>query len=76
MVPKLTTQIPGTRCRFEFCWECLADWNAITKGGKLNDNAHGLDCPFRTNGIPPTQISGENLEEAIRREIRLRGGGN
>ncbi|KAK0724287.1 hypothetical protein B0H67DRAFT_567578 [Lasiosphaeris hirsuta] len=57
-----------TRCRYEFCWECLADWRLIAPGNSTyNVGAHKAECPFRTNGLAPTQISGTNLQEALRR---------
>ncbi|KAK1767421.1 hypothetical protein QBC33DRAFT_586704 [Phialemonium atrogriseum] len=55
-------------CHFEFCWECLADWNLIApRAGHHNQNAHGEGCYFRLNGLTPTQLSGVNLQEALRR---------
>ncbi|KAH7129792.1 hypothetical protein B0J13DRAFT_678864 [Dactylonectria estremocensis] len=58
-------------CQFEFCWVCLADWNQISPSpGRHNANAHGAGCPFRTNGLTPTQVSGSNLEDALGRRRR------
>ncbi|KAK4032833.1 hypothetical protein C8A01DRAFT_50465 [Parachaetomium inaequale] len=63
-----------TRCRYEFCWECLADWKLIApENTTYNLEAHKRGCPFRTNEVTPTQISGTNLQEALRR--RRRNGG-
>lgn len=60
----------GTRCRYEFCWECLADWKLIAPDDPEDDTynveAHKTACPFRTNGVVPTHISGTTLEEALR----------
>ncbi|KAK3354056.1 hypothetical protein B0T25DRAFT_591326 [Lasiosphaeria hispida] len=57
-----------SRCRYEFCWECLADWKLIApENTTYKVEAHKRECPFRTNGVAPTQISGPNLQEALTR---------
>lgn len=65
-----------TRCHFEFCWECLADWRSIfvadEDGGFLRADGHREGCFFRGEGAPlPTQIMGQDLETGLRRlELR------
>ncbi|KAI0127143.1 hypothetical protein BJ170DRAFT_624431 [Xylariales sp. AK1849] len=61
-----------SRCRSEFCWECLADWRGIfvpgDEGGFLRADGHGEGCFFRGEGVPlPTQVMGEDLETGLRR---------
>lgn len=38
----------GIKCRHEFCWDCLKDYNEIRKTG--NDK-HAPTCPFHTKNI-------------------------
>lgn len=45
-------------CRFEFCWECLADWSLIwsinQRGrGSYSPTAHNEGCYFRNPNVPP-----------------------
>ncbi|KAK7956663.1 uncharacterized protein PG986_005885 [Apiospora aurea] len=66
-----------SRCRFEFCWECLADWSGIlvrvpAEDGQGNEmqfrpEGHREDCYFRGEGaLLPTQIMGNTLERGLR----------
>jgi hypothetical protein len=60
-----------SRCRFEFCWECLADWREIfvpgEGGGFLKADGHREGCFFRAEEAPlPTQIMGQDLESGLR----------
>lgn len=61
-----------SRCRFEFCWECLADWRGIFVPGEgagfLRADGHREGCFFRGEEAPlPTQIMGQDLETGLRR---------
>ena len=38
----------GTQCRYEFCWECMADWRPIRQYG--NDN-HVGSCKYHTRNL-------------------------
>jgi hypothetical protein len=65
-----------SRCRFEFCWECLTDWRRIfvpgDEGGFLRASGHREGCFFRGEGAPlPTQVMGQDLATGLR---RLEGG--
>ncbi|KAK8090629.1 hypothetical protein PG994_000134 [Apiospora phragmitis] len=66
-----------SRCRFEFCWECLADWSGIlitvpSEGGQgtelqFRPEGHREGCYFRgENALWPTQIMGNTLEGGLR----------
>ncbi|KAK0644598.1 hypothetical protein B0T16DRAFT_331378 [Cercophora newfieldiana] len=62
-----------TRCRFEYCWECLAEWKFIAPNDATYIvQAHKSGCPFRTNGLIPTQVTGENMQDVMRRTGRNR----
>lgn len=54
-------------CRYEFCWECLADWRTARSG----PGGHRSDCFFRKRAVPPpTAMLGSTIVEAERsREI-------
>ncbi|KAH8681778.1 hypothetical protein BX600DRAFT_447295 [Xylariales sp. PMI_506] len=62
-----------SRCRFEFCWECLADWKGILEPGdgnigNLRAEGHYEGCFFRRPGAPlPTTVTGCDLETGLRR---------
>ncbi|KAI1840044.1 hypothetical protein JX265_013530 [Neoarthrinium moseri] len=61
-----------SRCRHEFCWECLADWQGIfvpdDDGGFLTTDGHREGCFFRGEGAPlPTQVMGQDIETGLRR---------
>jgi len=51
-------------CRHEFCWECLASWSDITRGGQYHRDAHGQGCFFRTQALQPTEMFGNNAQQA------------
>ena len=60
-------------CKFEFCWECLADWKkilknrAITGARRYDRKGHNVGCYFRDDGVPePTMVVGNDIEEATR----------
>ncbi|KAM7198876.1 hypothetical protein V8F20_005943 [Naviculisporaceae sp. PSN 640] len=61
-------------CRFEFCWECMADWKLIQgldpETGRMsgyNRLAHAPDCYFRSEtAAHPIQLGGDTLEDALR----------
>lgn len=61
-------------CRYEFCWECMADWKLIQEldpvTGQMrgyNRLAHAPDCWFRREtATRPTQLRGDTLEDALR----------
>lgn len=64
-----------SKCRFEFCWECLADWRNIQfkvgrgPGAELRhrSSAHREGCYFRRAGSKlPTQVLGRTLETGLR----------
>lgn len=38
----------GSRCHFEFCWECLADYNTIRRNG---NGAHAKNCRYHSSRI-------------------------
>ena len=45
----LANFLKGPRCRYEYCWLCLADYDTIRHGG----NAHHRDtCYSHTNNLP------------------------
>ena len=58
-------------CGFQFCWECLADWNKIAKSAVLgrrayNRKGHNVGCYFRDgDAVEPTQLMGNRLEDAL-----------
>ncbi|ETS73616.1 hypothetical protein PFICI_14562 [Pestalotiopsis fici W106-1] len=61
-----------SRCHYEFCWECLADWRGIfvpgEEGGFLRADGHREGCFFRDQSAPlPTQVVGADLAAALRR---------
>lgn len=61
-----------SRCQFEFCWECLADWRGIfvpgEEGGFLRADGHREGCFFRDQSAPlPTQLVGTDLAAGLRR---------
>ncbi|KAK8028617.1 hypothetical protein PG991_005673 [Apiospora marii] len=67
-----------SRCQFEFCWECLADWREIqvvvpAEGGQGNEvefrpEGHREGCYFRGEGaLLPTQVMGNTLQRGLRR---------
>ncbi|KAM0818211.1 putative RING-type domain-containing protein [Seiridium cardinale] len=61
-----------SRCHFEFCWECMADWRGIfvpgEDGGFLRADGHREGCFFRGEEAPlPTQLMGQDLETGLRR---------
>jgi len=39
----------GIKCRYQFCWECLADYKEIVR---TDNSSHGEDCPFHTDNLP------------------------
>jgi hypothetical protein len=52
-------------CRFEFCWECLADWKRICRGGTYNRKEHREGCYFRgATARMPTHVMGDTIEAA------------
>jgi hypothetical protein len=52
-----------TKCRFQFCWECLADWSKIQN----RREGHNAGCFFRGEGAPSAiAVAGNTLEEARR----------
>lgn len=54
-------------CRFEFCWECLADWRIAGSGRR----GHRPDCFFRMRAAPPpTVMLGSTIVEAQRNRER------
>jgi len=59
--PQLTPA-KGRICEFQFCWECLADWQQISRTGPTG---HGEGCFFRTSDIRPTALRGSTLEAAL-----------
>ena len=66
-------------CRYEFCWECGADWFEILRIGR---DAHRPECAFRRGDAPhPGRVMGNNLEDAweqhrrFTQHERFRGGG-
>lgn len=59
-----------SRCRYEFCWECLADWRGIVdqQRGVLLREGHARDCYFAREGARlPTQVMGAELAVGLRR---------
>lgn len=59
-------------CRFEFCWECLADWSQISKVHPATNerryyrDAHNPGCFFRETRAPQaTMIGGNTVAEAL-----------
>jgi hypothetical protein len=59
-------------CRFEFCWECLADWAAIanfdpvTNRRRYRRDAHNQGCYFReTNAPEATMVAGNTVVDAL-----------
>jgi hypothetical protein len=53
-------------CRAEFCWECLADWKEIHRGGRYERSKHKEGCFFRDEDAPrPTQITGDTVGDAM-----------
>jgi len=59
-------------CRFEFCWECLADWSQISKVHPTTNvrryyrDAHNPGCFFRETRAPQaTMIGGNTVAEAL-----------
>ena len=61
----------GTQCRHEFCWQCLGDWSQINpRPGTYVKEGHNAGCWFRDSELEPTQISGTDLQEALRRRWR------
>ncbi|KAK8868845.1 hypothetical protein PGQ11_007423 [Apiospora arundinis] len=65
-----------SRCRFEFCWECLADWSGILVTVQVEDGrnelrfqpeGHREGCYFRgEDALLPTQVMGNTLEGGLR----------
>jgi hypothetical protein len=54
-------------CRYEFCWECLADWRTARSGHV----GHRPDCFFRKRAAPPpTAMVGSTIVEAQRNRER------
>lgn len=54
-------------CRYEFCWECLADWGIASSGHA----GHRPDCFFRKRmAPPPTAMVGSTIVEAERNRDR------
>ncbi|KAH8657140.1 hypothetical protein BGZ60DRAFT_545625 [Tricladium varicosporioides] len=51
-----------SRCRHEFCWQCLAAWQDIRNRGK---DGHNEGCFFRTSDVSAVEIRGETLEDAL-----------
>lgn len=41
-------EIIGTRCGYEFCWLCLADYNLIRKNG---NSFHEKDCKLHSDNL-------------------------
>lgn len=39
----------GIKCKAEFCWSCLNDYNAIRK---LGNTKHKPTCEFHSNNLP------------------------
>ncbi|KAK3384409.1 hypothetical protein B0T24DRAFT_608288 [Lasiosphaeria ovina] len=59
-------------CGFEFCWECLADWNYIhtmdplTGDARYERRGHNPGCYFREDSAPQaTRVAGNTVIEAI-----------
>ncbi|KAK0617299.1 hypothetical protein B0T14DRAFT_568818 [Immersiella caudata] len=59
-------------CRFEFCWECLADWAAIanvdpiTTRRRYRRDAHNQGCYFREANAPEaTMVAGNTVVDAL-----------
>ncbi|KAG9307459.1 hypothetical protein G9A89_017289 [Geosiphon pyriformis] len=42
----MTCRAPG--CGYEFCWQCLADYNTIRR---LGNDQHTVDCKFHSNNL-------------------------
>ncbi|KAH7265966.1 hypothetical protein B0J15DRAFT_523487 [Fusarium solani] len=54
-------------CRYEFCWECLADWRTA----RSSHVGHRPDCFFRKRAAPPpTAMVGSTIVEAQRNRER------
>jgi hypothetical protein len=59
-------------CRFEFCWECLADWTIIanvdpvTNRRRYRRDAHNPGCYFRGENAPEaTMVMGNTVGGAL-----------
>lgn len=59
-------------CRYEFCWECLADWATIanfepvTNRRRYRRDAHNPGCYFRSERAPEaTMLLGNTVEDAM-----------
>ena len=63
MASRADIMVIGSQCSHEFCWQCLANWEAIQTQGQ---EGHAERCFFRMNNVGPTGIRGENLEAALR----------
>ena len=71
-----------TKCRFEFCWECLAPWKDIFPREGYRLEGHREGCFFRSEEVPrPMILAGETVGDGVgameAREARnraMRGG--
>ena len=68
------------RCRFEFCWECLAPWGDIFPRGGYRFEGHRVGCFFRSGEAPrPMILAGETVGDAVGamevNAVRMRGMG-
>lgn len=67
-----------TRCRFEFCWECLAPWGDIFPVGGYRFEGHRVGCFFRSQEAPrPMILAGGTVGDAVgameAEAVRMRG---
>lgn len=42
------TLIQGSRCRHQYCWDCLASWDDIRRHG---NDAHVSTCPWHSQNL-------------------------
>lgn len=45
----LTLLLKGIKCRKEFCWDCLNDYQAILH---YDNSMHRRTCQFHTDNLP------------------------
>ena len=54
------------KCRFEFCWECLAPWADIFPADGYRSRSHREGCFFRSEEAPrPMLVAGETVGDAV-----------